>query len=75
MLFNKRLRDSVKEDFFLGGGEGLKFFGKGQEGFTYFFYRRRVKKGVVKNSVDVREGNLKKFCPFKKYSLPSLQYT
>ena len=50
MLSNKRLRDSVKEDFFFGGGggEGLKFFGKGQEGFTYFFYRRRVKKGVVK---------------------------
>ena len=34
VLINKKLRDSIKEDFFRGGGGGLKFFGKGQGGFT-----------------------------------------
>ena len=29
---------------------------------------------LSKNFVDVGEGNLKKFCPFKKYPLPSVQY-
>ena len=28
--------------------------------------------GLSKNFVDVGEGNLKKFCPFKKYPLPPL---
>ena len=67
----------MKEDFFFGGGGGKvsNFSERDKRDLPIFFTDEGSRRGLSKNSVDVGEGNLKKFCPFQKYSLPSLQYT
>ena len=45
VLFNKRLRDSVKEDFFGGVGGRSQIFRKGTRGIYLFFLQTKGQEG------------------------------